>query len=943
MTLFDPHPAVIGDLSTQFYLTESDIGQPRDQVTRSKLAELNNYVPIYVASDLKSLEQYKVIVLTESTIEEELEINEQARKYGNAFISAKVRGLFASAFCDFGKDFVCVDPTGEEPVRGSIGSISPNGVVLGLGGNRHGLEDGDVVKFRDVQGMESLSSAGSFKIKVNGPFSFEIGDVSHFGEYVNAGEFEQVKQPKILNFKSLKEQIASPDFLITDFAKVDRSIQLHIAFQALDKFISKHDRYPKALNVSDRSIFLDLCKQFDYKVELDIDLLTSFCDQSGGSTSPMMAVIGGFVAQEVLKACSGKFHPLFQFLYFDSLESFPKSDEQVESDYEPIGSRYDDQIKLFGKKFQDHLQNLKCFLVGAGAIGCEMLKNWGLMGVGSGPNGYIKVVDMDTIEKSNLNRQFLFRPWDVTKLKSETAANAIMKMNPHLEGKIISFSDRVGPDTEHLYNDKFFEDLDFVANALDNVEARTYMDRRCVYYRKPLLESGTLGTKGNTQVVVPHLTESYSSSQDPPEKAIPICVLHSFPNKIDHTIQWALDLFKGTFTLQPENALQYLENANYLENTVKQENSNLKKDVYEGLINVLKSERPTSFEECIVWARGKFEEYFSNAPKQLLHNFPLDFVASSGGLFWSGHKRAPTPLVFDPNNEAHMAFIVSAANLRAYVYGIEGSRQAESFLPVLEQVVVPDFVPRDGVKIQIDENENPSVENADESQLRKLIDQIPSRESLAGLKLFPVNFEKDDPLNFHIDFITAASNLRAENYSIEPSDHHTTKQIAGKIIPAIATTTSLVTGLVNLELFKIVDGRTSIEEFKNGFVNLALPFFGFSEPIQAPKAKYYDVEWTLWDRFDIEQDLTLCEFINHFQDKHKLEVLMLSVGSSLLYTNFSSKEKIAERWNVKMSELVRIVSKKPIPEHVHFIVLEVLVNDTEGEEVEVPYIKMRIK
>ena len=126
MTLFDPHPAVIGDLSTQFYLTESDIGQPRDQVTRSKLAELNNYVPIYVASDLKSLEQYKVIVLTESTIEEELEINEQARKYGNAFISAKVRGLFASAFCDFGKDFVCVDPTGEEPVRGSIGSISPN-------------------------------------------------------------------------------------------------------------------------------------------------------------------------------------------------------------------------------------------------------------------------------------------------------------------------------------------------------------------------------------------------------------------------------------------------------------------------------------------------------------------------------------------------------------------------------------------------------------------------------------------------------------------------------------------------------------------------------------------------------------------------------------------------------------------------------------------------
>lgn len=63
------------------------------------------------------------------------------------------------------------------------------------------------------------------------------------------------------------------------------------------------------------------------------------------------------------------------------------------------------------------------------------------------------------------------------------------------------------------------------------------MDRRCVYYRKPLLESGTLGTKGNVQVVIPFVTESYSSSQDPPEKSIPICTLKNFPNAIEHTLQ----------------------------------------------------------------------------------------------------------------------------------------------------------------------------------------------------------------------------------------------------------------------------------------------------------------------------------------------------------------------------------------------------------------------
>lgn len=63
------------------------------------------------------------------------------------------------------------------------------------------------------------------------------------------------------------------------------------------------------------------------------------------------------------------------------------------------------------------------------------------------------------------------------------------------------------------------------------------MDQRCVFYNKPLLESGTLGTKGNTQVVIPHLTESYASSQDPPEKESPSCTVKSFPNTIHHTIE----------------------------------------------------------------------------------------------------------------------------------------------------------------------------------------------------------------------------------------------------------------------------------------------------------------------------------------------------------------------------------------------------------------------
>ena len=85
-----------------------------------------------------------------------------------------------------------------------------------------------------------------------------------------------------------------------------------------------------------------------------------------------------------------------------------------------------------GIDFHNAITNQNQFLIGAGAIGCEMLKNWALMGLGTGEKGLVRVTDMDTIEKSNLNRQFLFRPWDVSKLKSDCAAAAVTEMNPNM-------------------------------------------------------------------------------------------------------------------------------------------------------------------------------------------------------------------------------------------------------------------------------------------------------------------------------------------------------------------------------------------------------------------------------------------------------------------------------------------------------------------------------
>jgi ubiquitin-activating enzyme E1 len=94
------------------------------------------------------------------------------------------------------------------------------------------------------------------------------------------------------------------------------------------------------------------------------------------------------------------------------------------------------------------------------------------------------------------------------------------------------------------------------------------------------------------------------------------------------------------------------------------------------------------------------------------------------------------------------------------------------------------------VKIQADDNEpDPNANQGsgfdDQSELNQLLDSLPPPSTLAGYRLEKVDFEKDDDTNYHMDFITAASNLRALNYAIPTADKHKTKGIAGKIIPAI--------------------------------------------------------------------------------------------------------------------------------------------------------------
>lgn len=905
LTLHDTHVATTFDQASQFFVSDSSLGKNRAELSAPHVIELNPYVKISTSTanleeeDLAFFDQFKCVILTETPLHLQKKINAYCHARGIAFISADVRGVFCWAFCDFGDKFEVHDINGEEPLEIMIEHVSKAnpGVVRTLDKSKHGLEDGMLVQFKEVKGMSELNEGKVFEVKTINPYEFSIGDTSSFGDYVSGGIATEVKKTVEMSFLPLAEAIEKPDIVIADWAKMENPTQLHLGAQALDAFAEKNKRLPVPWNKEDAAALVALAKELNEqksdKITVDEKLLEKLAFTSQGSLVGITAFLGGVVAQEGIKSITGKFAPLHQWLYMDVLEVLPGEDVDA-AQCQPEGNRYDAQVVCLGKDVNAQLQQLRIFMIGAGAIGCEMLKNFAMLGVGGG-DGLITVTDNDLIEKSNLNRQFLFRPKDIQKPKSTSAANAAIAMNPSL--KVDAHLNKVGQESENLYTDGFFKTLDIVVNALDNVQARLYVDGRCVTNQRPLLESGTLSTKGHVQVIVPFLTESYGSRRDPPEKDVPFCTLKSFPNQIQHTIQWARDKFANLFSLKPQELNKLLAESDVIEELRTQPGNKLKNAQH--ALKMLES-RPNSFEECIAYGRLKFDKYFRNKILQLLHNFPLDMTTKEGTPFWSGAKRPPTPVQFDPKNSLHLDYVRYSACLWAKVWGVvpthhDPRNEADNdyLRKICEEVPVPAFQPKQNKVIETDENAKKEdieakIQQAaefDEAAFNAAIDRI--KELLVHKEKYqmsPEEFEKDNDANFHIDFITATSNLRAYNYAIAPADRLKTKRIAGRIMPAIATTTAAVSGLVSIELIKIVK-KVKMEDYKNAFMNLGLPMFQFAEPSPAETTKITDsVSVTIWDQWDLKMgDITLSDFCNHFKKKYGLTVTGVFQGVQMVY------------------------------------------------------------
>ncbi|XP_038900316.1 SUMO-activating enzyme subunit 2 [Benincasa hispida] len=389
------------------------------------------------------------------------------------------------------------------------------------------------------------------------------------------------------------------------------------------------------------------------------------------------------------------------------------------------------------------IKGAKVLMVGAGGIGCELLKTLALSGFQD-----IHIIDMDTIEVSNLNRQFLFRKSHVGLSKAKVARDAVLRFRPHVS--ITSYHANV---KNQEFNVDFFKQFSVVLNGLDNLDARRHVNRLCLAADVPLVESGTTGFLGQVTVHVKGKTECYECQPKPAPKTYPVCTITSTPSKFVHCIVWAKDLLFAK-----------------LFGDKNQEND----------LNVRSSDPASSSdhaEDIFELSKDETIEHYGRRVFDHVFGYNIE-VALSNEDTWKNRNK-PRPIY---------------------------SRDIFPDEPTKQNGNADKNCATDG-QSSISAMTSLGIKNPQE--IWSLMEN--SRIFVEALKLFftkrekdvgNLAFDKDDQLA--VEFVTAAANIRAESFGIPMHSLFESKGIAGNIVHAVATTNAIIAGLIVIEAIKVL-------------------------------------------------------------------------------------------------------------------------------------------
>ncbi|GLB41204.1 putative ubiquitin-activating enzyme active site [Lyophyllum shimeji] len=434
---------------------------------------------------------------------------------------------------------------------------------------------------------------------------------------------------------------------------------------------------------------------------------------------------------------------------------------------------------ILGPELFDQLSKIKVLLVGAGGIGCELLKNIVLTGFGD-----ITLLDLDTIDLSNLNRQFLFRKKDVKQSKALIAAQTAAPFNPNVKITPIH-----GNIKEPQYDIPWFQQFDIVLNALDNLDARRHVNKMCMAAQVPLVESGTAGYLGQVQPLLKDKTECFDCIPKPTPKTFPVCTIRSTPSQPIHCVVWSKSYLMGQLFGEDEDAGAELDEAEKQgENATEIAALRKEAQAFNTVRAAIRSALPEENKDA---AKLVFQKVFNADIKNLLIMADM----------WRS-RAPPVPLDFDEIMDGTFVLREAGREPRSGDAVATGSKVSDVANRI--STALPNGAGTAGLRDQRTLSLRDSVELFVDS-MNRLAARIRSGNETT------IAFDKDDEDT--LDFVTAASNLRSAAYGIGGQTRWEVKEMAGNIIPAIATTNAIVSGLIVLQALHLL--RRNLSALRN--------------------------------------------------------------------------------------------------------------------------------
>ena len=517
------------------------------------------------------------------------------------------------------------------------------------------------------------------------------------------------------------------------------------------------------------------------------------------------------------------------------------------------------------------------------------------MGIATSPYSSNKVIvtDNDNIEISNLNRQFLFRKSDEGKSKSNIACNSARQINENFKCEDLQLL--VGENSENIFDEDFWESQDIIINAVDNIEARSYIDTQCTFYSKPYIDSGTLGTIASSNIFIPKKTISYREIYHEPEKTIPMCTLKKFPSLIEHCIEWGKTIFHEIFEECINGIKILIKDKDKYFQILEKETEFYEKfgkiQKIKSLVEIIETEDINKLIELPILI---FNEEFINNINRLIMDYPIDCNNSDGTLFWSGVHRFPHSISFNVNDNLILLFIKSFISIITRIIDVKIEINNE----MIEEISKEERI--------LNNNYNLTKEKQEENfnNLKKDLELILNNNNNLFSKIEkckPEIFEKDDDTNSHVSFIHSISNLRARVYKIPECDYLTTKSISGKIIPAIASTTAAITGIVALQIYTLMQ-TTDIKFFKCALFNLGTCIYDLSFPEEVNYIENIEFKsissinnsilnkFNIWEQIEVYGSLNCKQFVDEFKQKYNINIDFINSNSNCICQIFMMED-----------------------------------------------------